>query len=166
MFSSIRPPTSVGHSRRDRAVEVRRRTGPAGRPCRRIWSGSRLETLEDRCLLSSVSGISEFPVPGVGDGSQAITTGPDGNVWFTEQANDAIGMINPTTHAVSSFAIPTANAAPFGIAAGPDGNLWFTEYGTDKIGLINPTTHAISEFLLSTANARPYAITAGPDGNL
>jgi streptogramin lyase len=64
----------------------------------------RLERLEDRCLLSGISGITEFSLPsgsGLFGYPGGITTGPDGNLWFTEMGANAIGMINPTTHAIS-----------------------------------------------------------------
>ncbi len=144
------------------------------RPSRLSRNGTRsrfrLERLEDRCLLSGISSITEFPLPSGSSlpalSPQAITTGPDGNIWFTDPGANAIGTINPTTHAISLFTVPTANAGLTGITAGPDGNLWFSEQTADKIGMINPTTHAISSFTLPTANAGPRAITAGPDGNL
>jgi virginiamycin B lyase len=95
-----------------------------------------------------------------------IAAGPDGNIWFADETNNAIGMIDPATHAISKFAVPTPSASPYEIAAGPDGNLWFTELAADKIGMINPTTHAIREFPVPTAGAGPWFITAGPDGHL
>ena len=118
-----------------------------------------IEGLEDRCLLT----ITEFPAAGA---DQAIVTGPDGNLWFTESDADKIGMINPTTDAVSTFAVPTASAYPYSVAAGPDGNLWFTESDANMIGMINPSTDAISEYAIPTANSSPQVIVAGPDGNL
>ncbi len=138
----------------------------------------RLEGLEERCLLSGVSGITEFTLstpPGYALG--AITTGPDGNLWFTESAfgtydTAGIGMMNPTTHAVTSYALSNYLAFPDAIVTGPDGNLWFTESEANKIGMINPTTHAITEFALPKVkgaednSAFPDGITVGSDGNL
>jgi streptogramin lyase len=118
----------------------------------------RLEGLEDRCLLS----ITEFPTSGGTPWS--ITSGPDGNLWFTERDGNKVGMINPTTHAISEFPVPTANSSPIGITAGPDGKIWFTESAAGKIGEINPTTHVISEF--PTHRTGLWPITSGPDGNL
>ena len=82
----------------------------------------------------------------------------------------AIGMINPTTHAINEFntgLTPTATLQQ-GLVAGPDGNLWFTESAPGKIGMINPTTHAISEFStgLNTGSAPGASIVVGPDGAL
>ena len=47
-----------------------------------------LHTLEDRCLLSS---FNEFPLPDPMSQPFGITTGPDGNVWFTENHASQIG---------------------------------------------------------------------------
>ena len=98
---------------------------------------------------SGASGITEFTIPATAAKPlNGIDSGPRRRPpWFiTDRGDNAIGMINPTTHAVSLFAVPTANAWPYGITAGPDGNLWFTEAFANKIGMINPNTHAISEF--------------------
>jgi hypothetical protein len=79
------------------------------RPSQRSRTQARfqLQGLEDRCLLSGISGVTEFPVPSTSPATQGIAVGSDGNLWFTETGNNAIGMINPTTHAVSSFPVPT-----------------------------------------------------------
>jgi streptogramin lyase len=58
----------------------------------------------------------------------AITPGPDGNMWFTELSPERIGRITPSG-VVTEFATGLGyNVARgmFGIVAGPDGNLWFT----------------------------------------
>jgi uncharacterized repeat protein (TIGR01451 family) len=112
--------------------------------------------------------ISEFPD---GLGPEGIVSGPDGNVWFTENGssftgNNKIGQINPTTHAIVDFTLPTGGGRPAGITDGPDGNLWFTLQKGNSIGQINPTTDAVVEFLIPSAGATPLGITAGADGNL
>jgi streptogramin lyase len=105
-------------------------------------------------------------------GIEGITLGPDGNLWFTEPWCHAIGMINPTTHAVAQFPLPTPHAFPWTITVGVDGNLWFTEEWTSHaIGMINPTTHVINEYPVPTQDGDPgsrdpFGIAAGPDGNL
>jgi streptogramin lyase len=117
--------------------------------------------------------ISEFKIPNVGKGKgtpvhpMAITAGPDGNLWFTEDPfwTRNIDEINPTTHAISQFPIsqPGTTQSGMGITAGPDGNLWFTWAGC--LGKINPTTHAITYYSLHYSD-NPYGIVTGPDGNL
>lgn len=74
----------------------------------------------------------------------AITTGPDGNLWFTDaETPDQIGRIN-TLGAIDEFADPNLNN-PRDIITGPDGALWFANLGTKKattsgtIGRVTPT---------------------------
>ena len=108
--------------------------------------------------------VTEFPIPTSGSGPQDIAAGPDGNLWFTEQAANQIGRIT-TTGIVADFPIPTANSLPQGIAAGPDGNLWFTEQAANQIARMT-TSGVVTEFVIPTTNSNPWYIAAGPDGNL
>ncbi len=120
------------------------------------------------CLLSSgVLGqvITEFAI-GITPGAFPffVTTGPDGDLWFTEGAGP-IGRITPDG-AVTEFSAGITPGNLFGIAAGPDGNLWFTESSIDRIGRIT-TTGVVTEFSTGiSAGAKPFGIVAGPDGNL
>jgi streptogramin lyase len=103
-------------------------------------------------------GISEAIEPA------GVTAGPDGNVWFTEQAGNAIGRITPSG-TITVFPIPTANSQPVQIVTGSDGNLWFAEQDSLKIGRITPAG-TITEFPLLSPDNEPRAIAAGPDGNV
>jgi streptogramin lyase len=81
--------------------------------------------------------ITEFPVSSAnGWPPGGITSGPDGDLWFTENGANAIGRIS-TTGIVSADPVPTPNSGPQDIARGPDGNLWFTEALSSKIGRIS-----------------------------
>src|SRR5260370_32031063 len=94
----------------------------------------------------------------------AITTGPDGNLWFTEHDAHNIGRITPAG-AITEFGIPSGGR-PYAITAGPDGNLWFTEPGFyNAIGRSTPAG-GISEYPIPTPNTNAAGITAGPDKNL
>jgi virginiamycin B lyase len=66
----------------------------------------------------------------------SITTGPDGNLWFTDTGTNAIGRMTPGG-AVTTFAIPTPGSIPYRISAGPDGALWFVEGAGNKIGRVS-----------------------------
>jgi hypothetical protein len=65
--------------------------------------------------------------------ADAITAGPDGNVWFTERNGDKIGRITPDG-TVTDWPVPTEHGGPLGIVAGPDGNIWFAEKDRSQIG--------------------------------
>jgi len=94
-----------------------------------------------------------------------ITSGPDGNLWFTERFGNNIGRITPAG-VITEFPIPTGGSEPDGgITSGPDGNLWFTEGTGNRIGRIT-TAGVITEFLVPTGGSFPIGITLGPDGNL
>ncbi|HSW88740.1 MAG TPA: C39 family peptidase [Candidatus Saccharimonadales bacterium] len=108
--------------------------------------------------------ISEFPVPTNNSSPLGITSGPDGNIWFTEANSDKIGRIT-TNGTITEFPLPTSNTAVRSITTGPDGNLWFTENAQNKIGKITPQGE-ITEFSLPSGSSSPYAITSGFDGNL
>jgi streptogramin lyase len=137
--------------------------GRGGRP-RRKTARYRPEVtaLEGRWLPST---ITEFPLPPGFGTATAITGGPDGNLWFTQ--NRAIGRITPAGQ-VTEFPTPTFDAAD--ITAGPDGNLWFTQgfltfSGDPVIGRITPAGQ-VTSFALPDEFAQPDRITAGPDGNV
>jgi virginiamycin B lyase len=143
---------------------------------RRHSARLRVERLEDRCLLSG--GITELPFPGGFGAPVNITSGPDGNLWFTQAlsgidttVSSFIGRIT-TDGTVTEFPIPTiffgfAGFFSLHITAGPDGNLWFT--GESNIGRIT-TSGVVSEFALPPEapgiTKSPVGITTGPDGNV
>jgi streptogramin lyase len=116
--------------------------------------------------------ITEFS-SGLNPGSavRSIAMGPDGNMWFSDPGTTrAVGMINPTTHAISEFSsgLNPGSLPGASIVVGPDGALWFMDGGTTQaIGRIDPTTHAISEFSTGlNPGASLGRIAVGPDGNL
>src|SRR5258708_35187559 len=108
--------------------------------------------------------IKEYPVPTAKSAPERITTGPDGNMWFTEGNGSKIGRITPAG-VVTEFPMPTASSTPDDIVTGPDKNLWFTEDFDNKVGRITPAG-VVSEFPIPSYSSTISGITAGPDGNL
>jgi len=120
--------------------------------------------------LASLAGgqtITEFPLPSANNHPGAITTGPDGNLWFTEGPVGVIGRITPVG-VITEFSLPTPDYVAGNIVVGPDGNLWFTEQAihthAGKIGKIS-TSGEIAEFP-TAGEGYPLGIAAGPDGNI
>ena len=140
---------------------------------------SRIEPLEVRMLLTTVT-ITEFSA-GItaGRGPFGIAAGPDGNVWFTEnnfnQGAGAIGRITPAG-VVTEFTAGISSPQQLGgITAGPtgDNSLWFVESDPSsgstgpaqmRIGRISTTGTVVSETTVGAADLG--TITVGPDGNL
>jgi streptogramin lyase len=53
--------------------------------------------------------ITEFALPGQGSQPYRITSGPDGNLWFTEYQGNKIGRITPAGQ-ITEFAVPTSGS--------------------------------------------------------
>lgn len=107
---------------------------------------------------------------------QAVTTAPDGHVWFTESANPGgVARVNPdgTVTELTGGVTPgfSANRDPDQITTGPDGNVWFTESGDPgALARVN-SDGTVTEFTGGStagfsANAGPEGVATGPDGNL
>jgi streptogramin lyase len=115
---------------------------------------------------SAEGDVTMFPLP-AGNFPTYITSGPDGNLWFTSPVGGTfvsnVGSITPAG-AVTLYPVPTPRifGDTYGITAGPDGNIWFTEIFGGKIGRVTPGG-SITEF---TVGGQPSGITAGPDGRL
>ena len=109
--------------------------------------------------------ITEFPIAS-GNGPQAITLGPDGNVWFVDTGANRIVRVTPGGVMTPFSSGIGASAGLSGIAAGPDGNIYFTESSRNRIGRINLTTFVITESSAMSGGSDPRGITTGPDGAL
>ncbi|HEU0047470.1 MAG TPA: hypothetical protein VFQ43_07690, partial [Nitrososphaera sp.] len=70
--------------------------------------------------------------------SVGITTGSDGNIWFTDQTDHAVWRFEIATGRFTEFRTPTPNSFPGDITTGSDGNMWFTEQAVDKFGRVTP----------------------------
>ena len=88
-----------------------------------------------------------------GSNVNAITTGADGALWFTESALDKVGRVT-TAGALTDFALPGCDV-PSGIAKGTDNLLYVTCFGAE-ITPGGPTTgHTI-------VRITPDGVTPGP----
>lgn len=91
-----------------------------------------------------------------------IITGPDGNIWFTDDAG-RIEKMTPAGVATNDF-----GGLAKGITVGPDGNIWYTPiYTTENwVRRMNTSGTLLNEYRVPTSDSNPYGITAGPDGNI
>ena len=96
---------------------------------------------------------------GTNAGPVAITSGPDGAVWFTNERARSVGRIT-SSGSISARAASGVSASPGAITAGRDGALWFVD-GGNKIARLSPRG-ALTEFPVPSA----FDIAAGPDGAL
>jgi len=101
-----------------------------------------------------------FPLPTANAGVEAVTRGPDGNVWFTEFKRAKIGKITPSGQ-ITEYKTPFAPLESVDIKTGADGNLWFV---TDHHGIGRATTTGkINFFPINNNDTQPTALTLGPN---
>lgn len=113
--------------------------------------------------------VTEYPIPPPPQYSTnpgGIAPGPDGRMWFTENAGAAqgIGAVTPSGQ-ITQYTIPTGGSHPGTIVAGPDGRMWFSEDSANKIGAVT-TSGQFSEYPLPSESVGPYALAVGADGRI
>ncbi len=113
-------------------------------------------------VYQTASGTEEYALPERSD-PQAMTRGPEGSMWFTEQWAHKVGQISMTGK-INEYSVCSSECGLAGITAGPENNLWFTEATSDKIGKMTPGGK-VTEFSLPS-ETYPTSIATGPDGNL
>ena len=76
--------------------------------------------------------MREFPLPGRGR-PYGLTSAPDGNVWFVDRGNNAIGVVTPAGRIVE-YPLATRNAQPTAIVPLALGGFAFTEFVANRVG--------------------------------
>jgi streptogramin lyase len=99
--------------------------------------------------------------------ADTIAAGPGGDIWFTEQGSDAIGVMATSGVLLHKFTVPdpSSKPAPLGITEGPDQSMWFTENAANQVASIS-AQGKVTLYALPTAADGPESIVYGPDGNL
>jgi len=119
------------------------------------------------CLAAAVAApayaadTASFQVPS-GAHPHDVAPGPDGVVWYTAQAQGALGRIDPKTGKVEQIKLG-ADSAPHGVIIGPDGAPWITDGGLNAIVRVDPKTRAVKVFPLPEARGYVNLNTAAFD---
>lgn len=110
--------------------------------------------------------MAVFPVV-AGFGGNGVTTGPDGNIWYTVASKNLVGTVKPDGTPIATFPVP---GTPSAIASGPGGALWFVinQYQGNQTAVGELTTSgALSVFPLPAQDGlTTNGLAAGPDGNV
>lgn len=94
----------------------------------------------------------------------ALTTGPDGALWFPRSSfpGASAGRIT-TSGTITKFPLAADGGRAFGIAAGPDGALWIARVSSiDRV----TTASVATSFPIETTTTLPGRIAAAPDGTM
>jgi streptogramin lyase len=146
-------------------------TSPPG-PCTSVRGGG---VLRSQVSEASFGGVTEYRLPAPDRWPNAVTTAPDGSVWFAEQEAPGVGHLFPANGTLVEYGfsgypnpkppdcVPSVNNS--GIALW-DGRVWVAdEFDNRTIGFSpgDGSTLTVS----STGRAPfPYWLAVGPDGDL
>lgn len=78
------------------------------------------------------------PFTGTPGGLYDLIITPNGEIWVTITAENAIARLDLVAKRFIYYAIPTQGSIPLGLGLGPDHTIWFTESGSNKIGMLKP----------------------------
>ena len=125
-----------------------------------LWFSEEQLTTSPIVKLTQTGLATAYPLATANAGVEAITKGPDGNVWFTEFNASKIGKITPAGQ-ITEYKTPFDPLQSVDIKTGADGNLWFA---TDHHGIGRATiTGRIKFFPINNDDTQPTALTPGPN---
>src|SRR5678815_3950966 len=87
--------------------------------------------------------IKEFDVPTPKSRPHDPAVGPDGSLWYTGQAANKLGRLDPATGEFKEFPLKTPGSGPHGLVADSEGNIWFTAISKGYLGKLSPNTGEI-----------------------
>jgi virginiamycin B lyase len=90
---------------------------------------------------------------------EAMTVGPDGNLWVTTEHFGTIHRVNAGNGQLTSF--PTGGSSWGDIVSGADGALWFN--AGKSIGRIT-TGGVVTHYAVGESSSSTLGIARGPDG--
>lgn len=90
--------------------------------------------------------FDSFAVP-AGSAPHDVAPSPDGTVWYTAQAQGAVGRLDPRNARTDRVALGNGSA-PHGVIVGPDRAAWITDGGLNAIVRVDPRTLAVTKFPL------------------
>lgn len=159
-------------------IEQRRKTmRTPGACCPSMWSSIGIGLIALAALLSGCSTAAVSGGKAAGEPMRvrptyvnkqqlhapyAIALGPQGDIWFSEYQNNALGRFT-TTGEVVRFTLG-GDGFPERLTAGPDGDIWFTDPAANRIGRLKPADGSVDYFPIPTPKSGPVGITTGPDG--
>lgn len=90
--------------------------------------------------------IKEYEVPTPKSRPHDPALAPDGSLWYTGQAANKLGRMDPKTGQFKEYPLKTPNSGPHGLVADKEGNIWFTAISEGYIGKLDPKTGEVSEY--------------------
>ena len=95
---------------------------------------------------------------------RAITSGPDGSIWFVLAEGNAVGVIR-TDGRISEYSLGNDDSSPRGLFYAK-GSLWVTLNKTNQILRMQPSGRIRERIDIPTANSGPRALLLHTNGRL
>jgi virginiamycin B lyase len=105
-------------------------------------------------------------LPTANSSPAAITTGPDGAVWFILQASAKIGRLTPALSYMEYDGCPPSGRCELYDIVSAGDRIWFTDGRSNSIRSIDKSGGNLTDHFPPSLPAGPYGLTVGPDGNL
>jgi virginiamycin B lyase len=90
--------------------------------------------------------IKEYEVPTPKSRPHDPTVAPDGSLWYTGQAANKLGRLDPKTGEFREYPLKTPGSGPHGLVADQQGNIWFTAISGGYVGKLDPKTGEVTEY--------------------
>lgn len=90
--------------------------------------------------------IKEYEVPTPKSRPHDPALAPDGSLWYTGQAANKLGRLDPKTGEFKEYPLKTAGSGPHGLVADQQGNIWFTAISGGYVGKLDPKTGEVTEY--------------------
>ena len=119
--------------------------------------------------------VTEYALPGNDTWPSAITTAPDGSIWFAEQAVPGVTRLFPNNGTLVEYAWPgykattQANCFPSVVSSGIalwNGRVWSADEFGDVVFGVRPSDGSVVSINATGRASYPYWLAVGPDGDL
>src|SRR5438270_208446 len=112
--------------------------------------------------------IKEYEVPTPKSRPHDPALAPDGSLWYTGQAANKLGTIDPRTMAIHEYTLPANSARPRRLALAPDGTVFYTDYARGYLGHFDPAAGKLLKEWTSPggADSEPYGIAVTKEGDV
>jgi virginiamycin B lyase len=90
--------------------------------------------------------IKEYEVPTAKSRPHDPAVAPDGSLWYTGQAANKLGRLDPKSGEFKEYPLKTAKSGPHGLVADKEGNIWFTAISGGYVGKLDPASGDITEY--------------------
>ncbi len=115
-------------------------------------------------LLDPATGdIEKIMLPGSGPRDvHTLDFTSDGNIWFTVQGGNQVGLLRVEEREFDMLEVPTAGARPYGVIVDNHDQPWFALFGTHKLATVSDGE--LQEIPLPREESRPRRLAVTADG--